>query len=209
MSIHKIENTVFAGKPLNEAKRVMIIVHGRGASAAKILLLADQLNVADFALIAPNATGNTWYPNSFLVPEEQNEPYLSSALEVLNQLLIQVKMLGFESKNIYFVGFSQGACLTSEFIGRHAQRFGGAFIFTGGLIGEQVQTDRYSGDFAGTPIFIGSGNPDFHVPVERVHATARLFRQLGAEVVEKIYADIPHSVIPDEIREANLILNAS
>jgi phospholipase/carboxylesterase len=206
MSIHKIENTIYAGKPLKEAQRVIIMIHGRGSSASKILSLSDSLDVSNFALVAPNATDGTWYPHSFLAPEVQNEPYLSSALENLKTVVNQVKNAGFESKNIYFTGFSQGACLTSEFIGRNVERFGGAFIFTGGVIGEKVELERYKGDFSGTPIFIGSGNPDFHVPVERVHATADIFRNLGAVVVCKIYAGIAHTIVPDEFREANLIL---
>lgn len=206
MSIHQIKNTVFRGQPLGTASKVMIMVHGRGASAESILSLADHLEVADFCLAAPNATGGTWYPLSFLAPEEENEPNLSSALEVLEQLLSQVKAAGYDSRQIYFAGFSQGACLTSEFVGRHAQPFGGVFIFTGGVIGDVVERERYQGDFAGTPIFIGTSNPDFHVPVERVMATSNVFRELGAVVVEKIYPNMPHTIIPDEIEEANKIL---
>ncbi|MES2517570.1 MAG: dienelactone hydrolase family protein [Bacteroidota bacterium] len=206
MTIHKIGNTVFSGKSLDEAKKVLIMVHGRGANAQSILSLADHLLVKDFAFVAPNATGNTWYPQSFLAPEIQNEPYLSSALDLLTTLVNQLKAKGFEAKNIYFTGFSQGACLTSEFLGRNAERFGGAFIFTGGLIGDSVKNDRYQGNFAGTPIFIGSSNPDFHVPVERVYATSNIFRDLGATVTEKIYPNMAHTIIDDEINEANKIL---
>jgi phospholipase/carboxylesterase len=207
MSIHSINNTVFRGKSLGTAAKVMIMIHGRGASAESILSLAEHLDVADFCLVAPNASGGTWYPLSFLSPEEENEPYLSSALELIGQLLAQVKAAGYDSKQIYFAGFSQGACLTSEFVSRHAQPFGGVFVFTGGVIGDTIKRERYRGDFAGTPIFIGSSNPDFHVPVERVYATSNIFRELGAEVVEKIYPNMPHTVVPDEIEEANKILN--
>ncbi len=206
MEIHNIANTVFSGKPIDEATKVLIMVHGRGANAQSILGLAKHLSVDDFALVAPNATGNTWYPQSFLAPEAQNEPYLSSALEILTDLVNQLKAKGFESKDIYFTGFSQGACLTSEFLGRNAERFGGAFIFTGGLIGDSLKTERYKGNFDGMPIFIGSSNPDFHVPVERVYATSNIFRDLGADVTEKIYPNIGHTVIEDELNEVNKIL---
>lgn len=206
MKIHNIENTVFSGKPIDEATKVLIMVHGRGANAQSILGLAKHLSIDDFALVAPNATGNTWYPQSFLAPEAQNEPYLSSALEILTDLVNQLKAKGFEAKDIYFTGFSQGACLTSEFLGRNAERFGGAFIFTGGLIGDSLKTERYKGNFDGMPIFIGSSNPDFHVPVERVYATSNIFRDLGADVTEKIYPNMGHTVIEDELNEANKIL---
>jgi phospholipase/carboxylesterase len=207
MSIHKIENTVFSGKPIQEAQKALIMVHGRGASANSILSLAEHLEVKDFALIAPNATGGTWYPYSFLAPEAQNETYLSSALDLLTETVNQLKSKGFEAKNIYFTGFSQGACLTSEFLARNAERFGGAFIFTGGVIGDTLKSERYQGNFEGMRIFIGSSNPDFHVPVERVYATSNIFTDLGAVVTEKIYPNMAHTIIEDELIEANKILS--
>jgi phospholipase/carboxylesterase len=205
--MHNIADTVLAGKPLEEANKVMILVHGRGASAASILPLAQHLvDVRDFALVAPNASGGTWYPYSFMAPESDNEPFLSAALDLLGAWLAELQQRGFASGQVYFAGFSQGACLVSEFLGRHAQRFGGAAIFTGGLIGKQLQRERYQGDFGGTPIFIGSGNPDFHVPVERVHATVNIFRDMGAAVTERIYPNKPHGILPDEIEKAKSVV---
>jgi phospholipase/carboxylesterase len=206
MSIHQIENTIHAGLSLEQAKRVMIMVHGRGASAQSILSLAQNLDLADFALLAPNATGNTWYPYSFIAPESENEPYLTSALELLSDLVKKLLEQGFSTEQIYFAGFSQGACLSSEFLGRNAKRYGGALIFTGGLIGQDLKTERYQGHFEGMPIFIGSGNPDFHVPVERVYATSNIFREMGASVEEVIYPNIPHTIVADEIERANRLL---
>jgi phospholipase/carboxylesterase len=209
MSIHKIENTVLAGLPLEKAKRVMILTHGRGASAQSILSLAQNLDLADFALLAPNATDNTWYPYSFIAPESENEPCLTSALLLLGDLVKNLQRQAFRPEQIYFAGFSQGACLTSEFLGRNANRYGGALIFTGGLIGQDLKTERYQGDFAGMPIFIGSGNPDFHVPVERVYATSNVFKELGAAVEEVIYPNIPHTIVADEIERANRLLQST
>lgn len=152
------------------------MLHGRGATAHDILSLADNLNTEGFALIAPQATNNTWYPYSFLVPPAQNEPWLSSALNILEDLLNDIKSKGITSENIYFGGFSQGACLMAEFVTRNADRYGGVALFTGGLIGDHIYAENYKGDFGGTPIFIGSGNPDAHVPVERVKETERIMK---------------------------------
>jgi phospholipase/carboxylesterase len=207
MEIHKIENTIFTGKPLKEAQKVLIMVHGRGADAQSILSLANELDINYFALIAPNATDNTWDPQSFLSTVAKNEPYQSSALALIDNLLKQLKARGFESKDVYFTGFSQGACLVSEFLGRNAERFGGAFIFTGGLIGDLINPELYKGNFAGISIFIGSSIPDFHAPVERVYATSNIFRNLGAIITEKIYQNMGHTIIQDEINEANKILD--
>lgn len=194
------------GKPLKEAKKALIMIHGRGGNAGDILNLGDHLQVEGFALLAPQATNNTWYPHSFLAPEAQNEPWLSSALENLKKLLEDVKAAGIPTEHIYFLGFSQGACLCLEFVTRNAQKYGGVAAFTGGLIGEALNPENYNGDFNGTPVFIGTGNPDAHVPVERVHETAGIMEKLNAAVKVKIYDNRPHSISQDEIQQANSLI---
>ncbi len=201
-----IKNRFTAGKSLHEAEKVLIMIHGRGGSAADIARLADHLDTAGFAIVAPQATAGTWYPNSFIAPLESNEPWLSSAIDQLDELLDELQVEGIAPANIYFLGFSQGACLCAEFVARRAQRFGGVVIFTGGLIGEKIGQERYAGDFAGTPIFIGTSDPDFHVPVERVQETTRILRQMNAEVVEKVYLNRGHTISKDEIDQANSLV---
>jgi phospholipase/carboxylesterase len=197
------KQVISAGKPLNEANKVLIMVHGRGGSADDILSLANYLQVNDFALLAPQATNNTWYPYSFLAPVAQNEPWLSSALAVLKEVVADVKAKGIADENIYFLGFSQGACLTLEFVTRNAATYGGVMAFTGGLIGDVINTDNYTGDFGGTPVFIGTSDPDPHVPVERVHATAEILTKMNARVIKKIYKNMGHTINQDEINTAN------
>ena len=182
------------------------MLHGRGADAADILSLAQYLQTDDFALLAPQATNNTWYPYSFLSPPAQNEPWLSSALSLLNEIVADVNAKGFASENIYFLGFSQGACLTLEYVTRHAARFGGVAAFTGGLIGDKIYPENYAGDFAGTPIFIGTSDPDPHVPVHRVNDTANILTAMHGNVVKKVYPNMGHTINQDEIEQANRII---
>ncbi|WP_428668346.1 alpha/beta hydrolase [Runella sp.] len=205
--MHNIKNTVWAGQPLAQAKRVLIMTHGRGASARSILGLAAELDVEDFALAAPQATGNTWYPYSFLAPELQNEPGLSSGLQVLTQLVDDITREGFDTQQIYLLGFSQGACLTAEFVARNAQPLGGVFILSGGVIGDSIKPERYSGDFKNTPLFLGCSDIDAHVPLHRVQDSTAVFENLGANVTEKIYPNAPHSIFQDELNHINQILN--
>lgn len=192
-----------AGNKASETSRAMIMLHGRGAPAEDILGLADVLNVAGFALVAPQATNHTWYPYSFLVPPPQNEPWLSSALQLVTEIVNDLTMHGIKHENIFFSGFSQGACLTLEFVARNARRWGGVVAFTGGLIGDRIYPDNYSGDFDGTPIFVGTSDPDPHVPVDRVKESTRILTHMGASVEEKIYPNLGHSISQDEIRRAN------
>jgi len=200
------KNIVTAGKELNNESKVLIMLHGRGASAEDILSLSTHLDVNEFTLLAPQATNNTWYPYSFIAPVAQNEPWLSSALNLLKQVLDDLLKLGIPSENIYFLGFSQGACLTLEFIARNANKYGGVVGFTGGLIGDKIYKDNYKGDFQNTPFFIGTSNPDPHVPVERVYATSNILRDLNAVVTEKVYNNMGHTINQDEIDNANRIV---
>lgn len=195
-----------AGQPLATATKALIMLHGRGGSAADILSLASALRVADFALLAPQAPQNSWYPNSFLAPLAQNEPWLSSALSTLRELVASLESQGITQDNIYLLGFSQGACLTLEFVARTATRYGGVVAFTGGLIGDKLYPEHYTGDFGGTPIFIGTSDPDFHVPVARVRASTALLTELGAHVTERVYPNLGHTISQEEIELANALI---
>jgi predicted esterase len=160
---------------LDQADAAMLMVHGRGARAEDILSLADQFAQAEFAYLAPQAAGNTWYPNRFLVPLAENEPWLSSALEFVGDVLQQIITAGIPYERTILLGFSQGACLALEFAARNARRL------------------------AGTPVFLGCSDMDFHVPKERVDETAEVMRNLGGDVTERLYPNLDHTVNRDEI----------
>lgn len=200
------KNIVTTGKELSPGNKVLILLHGRGGSAADILSLSSSLHVEDYTLLAPQATNATWYPYSFLAPPAQNEPSLSSALKLLQGLMDDLRGEGVRSQNIYFTGFSQGACLTLEFVARNADRYGGVAAFTGGLIGDTINSENYKGDFNGTPVFIGTSDPDPHVPVARVHATAAILRDMNAAVTAKVYPNMGHTIHLDEISMVNKMI---
>jgi phospholipase/carboxylesterase len=191
------------GKPAANAKAALILIHGRGASASDIMRLAGQLNVNDMAIYAPQATNNSWYPYSFMAPVSANEPALTSAIDIIDQTVSQAVADGISADKIYFAGFSQGACLTLEYITRNAMRYGGAVAFTGGLIGEELDLANYKGDFNGTPILITTGDPDPHVPVSRVEESAEILKGLNANVTLKIYKGRPHTISFEELSLAD------
>ncbi len=205
---HNLEITT-AGVPLENAEKALIMLHGRGGSAQDTLSLSQHLNVADFSLLAPQASNHTWYPYSFIAPVDQNEPYLSSALENVAQTVQTALDGGIKAENIYFFGFSQGACLTLEFLARNGQRYGGAVAIIGGVIGDKIDRSNYKGDFARTPIFIGTSNPDMHVPVERVHESASILTEMNADVTVKVYDNFGHSINQEEIEWANKLVFTS
>ena len=197
---------ISAGITLGEADKVLIMLHGRGASAGDILSLATHLDVSNYTLLAPQAANQTWYPFSFLSPVEQNEPWLSSALELLSGLVGDVMAKGIPYKNIYFLGFSQGACLMLEFLARNARHYGGIAALTGGIIGNKINVENYKGDFEHTPVFLGASDPDPHVPVERIYATSNILKNMNADVTEKIYSNMGHTINQDEIDKVNKII---
>jgi phospholipase/carboxylesterase len=200
------KKVITAGKAIDQADKVLIMIHGRGGSAQDILSLAAHLNTKDYALLAPQATNNTWYPTSFLAAPAINEPWLSSAIQVVDEVVNDALAQGISKENIFFLGFSQGACLTLEYVTRNAGKYGGVVAFTGGLIGDKIYAENYSGDFAGTPVFIGTSNPDPHVPVSRVNETTVILQAMGADVTEKVYPNMGHTISHDEIEKANMLV---
>jgi len=200
------KQVVSAGVPAEQAKKAIIMLHGRGASANSIISLKDHLELDDYAILAPQAAEHSWYPYSFMAPVENNQPALYSALDVIGELVDDLKQKGIAQENIYFLGFSQGACLTLEYTGRSAGRYGGIIAFTGGLIGEQLVKGNYEGDFNSTPVLITTGDPDPHVPVSRVNDSVEILKELNADVALKIYKGRQHTISHEEIVLANEIL---
>jgi phospholipase/carboxylesterase len=197
---------VRTGAPPHRAKAAMILLHGRGASAEGMLSLADALAQPDIAYLAPQAARGTWYPYSFLAPLADNEPWLSSALQVIADVLRSLAAEGFPPERVGLLGFSQGGCLALEFAARHARRYGAVVGLSAGLIGPEGTPRNYSGSLAGTPAFLGCSDIDPHIPLARVRESTRILRQLGAEVQEQIYPCMDHTINDDEIRRVRGLL---
>jgi phospholipase/carboxylesterase len=197
-----------AGMPLEQATGALILLHGRGGNAEDILALGSALAADHLALLAPQAPGHTWYPFSFLAPRQENEPYLSSALDQVRAALAFATSAGLTAAQVAFCGFSQGACLATEFVARHPQRYAGLLAFTGGLIGPLDEPISLSGDLSGTPVLLSSGDPDTHVPWKRVEQSAQLLTGIGANVSLKRYPRRPHTILPEEIENGRNLLFA-
>jgi phospholipase/carboxylesterase len=196
-----------AGEPLGKARAAMILLHGRGASAEDIMTVGAELAQPGFAYLAPQAAGNAWYPNPFTAPLEANEPYLSSALEVVETVLARVEET-IPAQRVILLGFSQGACLTLEFAARHARRYGGVVGLSGGLIGPDGTPRDYPGAFEGTPAFLGCSDVDPHIRKDRVVEAGEVFERMGAQVTVRLYPGMGHTVNQDEIDSVREIVEA-
>ena len=207
MKPHAGQPLATEGAPLGKSAVVVIMVHGRNAAPRNILSLVPSFGRPDLTYLAPAAAGGTWYPLSFMADKEKNEPGLSSALWVLEQLVRHVVSSGIRENRIVLLGFSQGACLTSEFAASHADRYGGVVLYSGGLIGPPGTAWNYSGSFAGTPVFLGCSDVDAHVPRTRVDESAAVFQRMGATVTERIYPGMGHLVNEEEIMFTRTLLD--
>lgn len=196
---HQNQPIATAGIDAEEADTAMILVHGRGASARSMLMFADEFETDSIHYRAIQARGHTWYPRSFMAPKDMNEPGISSGLQAIFDEIKVLNEEGIPTDKIVLLGFSQGACLTTEFTARHPQKYGAIVGYSGGLIGEQIYPDKYSGSLKQTPVFLGCSDRDPHIPKERVDETEEVFKQLGAEVTTRIYEGMGHTVNKDEI----------
>jgi phospholipase/carboxylesterase len=194
---------VRAGVALQDAKKAIVMIHGRGAAPEDIISLKRYLNLNDVAILAPAATNNSWYPFSFMAPVEKNQPALDSALALIDDTVKEIEAAGIAADQIYFAGFSQGACLTLEYTARHARKCAGIIALTGGLVGEKLELTNYGGDFENTPVFISTGDPDPHVPVSRVEESISVLKNLNAQVSSAIYPGRPHTISGEEIAIVN------
>ncbi len=204
---HQGQSVLEAGERLDRARAAMILVHGRGASAADIMTIAGEVMVPGVAYLAPQAAGSAWYPNPFTAPLEDNEPYLSSALELLSSVLSRVEAK-VSAEKVVLLGFSQGACLTLEFAARHARRYGGVVGLSGGLIGPDGTPRDYPRGFDGTPAFLGCSDVDPYIRKERVIEAGQVYERMGAQVVVRLYSGMAHTVSADEIEAVREIVKA-
>ncbi len=207
---HQNQAVLKTGASIEDAEYAMIMVHGRGATAEGILQLSNELiKKENTVFMAAQASNYTWYPYSFLAPTENNQPGLDSGLQAIYDLVELAEKNGIPKNKIYILGFSQGACLATEFVARHPDRYAGLFALSGGLIGETVDIDAYSGDLQNTPVFICASDIDPHIPLQRVKDTTSVLKKLNADVNEKIYPGMPHTITLDQIRNVNAILGIS
>jgi predicted esterase len=207
MSIHDLP-IVTGGVPLAHARAALVCVHGRGAAAKNILEVAAAVDPPGFCYLAPQASGNTWYPNRFLAPIASNEPGISSGMAAIERAIHMATASGIAIERVALLGFSQGACLTLEYAARHATRYGAVIGFSGGLIGPDGTPRDYPGSFAATPVFLGCSDIDPHIPLERVHHTADVLKRMGASVDVRIYPGMGHTVNDNEIEAARELLGA-
>ncbi|MET1054956.1 MAG: dienelactone hydrolase family protein [Pedobacter sp.] len=202
------KNIVTAGIPVENAKSALVMIHGRGASAQSMVPLANYLDTTDMAIFAPQASRHSWYPTSFIEPVEENQPALDSALEIIDELVKDIVKAGIPAEQIYFMGFSQGACLTLEYVTRNAMKYGGVIAFTGGLIGQVLELENYKGDFGQTTILISTGDPDAHVPLKRVKESAAVMEKMNGRMHVVVYPAKQHTITNEEIDIANQLFFA-
>lgn len=203
---HAKAGVAHGGAAIREASGVVILLHGRGASTSDILDVGAELGFSRAGLLAPQASGHSWYPKSFLATLAQNEPWLSSALRRVDQLIEQCAAAGMLSERVAICGFSQGACLATEFVARHPRRYAGLVAFTGGLIGPPGGDLHHPGSLAGTPVLFSSGDPDPHVPWQRVEESAQMLRLMGGEVELRRYPGRSHTILREEVANARNLL---
>jgi predicted esterase len=205
--LHAQQPILHAGADLNSAHCAVVLLHGRGSSAEDILSLADEIEAPGVTFLAPQAAGHSWYPFRFIEPTTRNEPWLTSALQLVEKILENIRLAGIKDEKIVLLGFSQGACLTLEYAARNGRRWGGVVGFSGGLIGAENELRHDRGNLAGTPIFLGCSDVDFHIPLERVEHSAEILRNLGGEVTLRVYPGMGHMVNRDEIQWVRELLD--
>ena len=196
---HADQPVVTAGAPSMAAEVAVVLVHGRGATADGVVNLADSFYRHGVAFVAPQASRSRWFPYDTRAEPDRNEPHLSSAVDAVERALAEVEASGIQPEKTVLFGFSQGAAVVTELLSRRSRRLGGVVVLSGGLVGPgDREFPAPVGSLDGTPSFVGSGEEDEYVPVERVRATADHFRALDGDVTERIYPGLEHGISEEE-----------
>lgn len=204
---HAPAHVLVAGPSADEAETAVLLCHGRGGSAEDMLALRDELRVPGVLFVAPQAAGSTWYPLPFLSPLEDNEPHMSSALDLIDAVVTELDRRGIPPERLLILGFSQGGCLVLEYVAQNARRYGAVAGLSAALPGSEERQWEFSGSLEGTPVLLGCGDPDPHIPRGRLEASARALRDLGGDVDLRVYHDLGHSINRDEIEGVQDLLD--
>lgn len=198
MTLHDPTRTLKRGTPLDKAQAALILIHGRGADAEDIAGLANYLPAQGLAVLAPEAQQHTWYPQRFFVPLQENEPWLSSGLDLVDKLVAEIHAAGIPYERIGIAGFSQGGCLALEYALRNPRRYGFIAGMSSALIGP-LKTPRAKADLLGTPVLIACAENDPHIPLSFVEESAGILAESGTDLTKQIFRGYDHTVFPEEI----------
>lgn len=213
MSAHELPHShaqiLRRGSQTGEARAGLIMLHGRGATAESILALAEELDIEETAVLAPQAEGSVWYPQSFLAPREANQPGIDGAFAVVSSLIAELEGAGVPAERICLLGFSQGACLAADYLLHYPGRYGGVLALSGGLIGPPGTAFEPAGTLSGTPVFLGCSDSDPFIPAERVAETHEALERAGAASEIQLYPGMPHTINADEVARVNRILRGT
>ena len=207
--------------PSTNATAGIVLLHGRGGSAADILSLMSHAPLPDMAAIAPEAPGNSWWPTSFLAPSAQMDPFVTRALAQVTAAIETLQADGIAPEKIWLAGFSQGACLASEAYARMGEPLAGLLAFSGALVGtgdgdgpataalygHRPKRFDYTGRRKGK-VWLSVHERDPHIPLARVQETATTLAALGATVETQVYPGAGHGVMREDIAALRHYLNA-
>lgn len=196
---HQGEPLVTTGESLDSARVALVLVHGRGRDPNDMFRMVADLPRQGVGYVAPQAAGHSWYPEPFQAPIAENEPGRSSAIEAVEDAIQLANREEIATEQVVIVGFSQGACIASEYVAHRPRRYGGLASLSGGIMGETPDPDEYSGDLDGTPVLLGSTEEDPYMPEERVHESAEIFTALGGDVTTRVYPGNEHTINDDEV----------
>jgi predicted esterase len=202
-------NLAATGPSRRNAQRAGLLLHGRERLPEEMLDLADRLRLDDFRWVAPAADGGTWYPYRFTDSFDVNEPFISQAMEACDAAFTELRDgQRLAADKLAVVGFSQGACIASEYVLRHPECCRVLVMFTGGIIGQDIRRWLISGvRLEGLRVFLTGSDVDEWIPEARTRLTETVLSALGADVRMRLYPGRPHIVSDDEIAQARALLD--
>ncbi|MCZ6689934.1 MAG: alpha/beta hydrolase-fold protein [Planctomycetota bacterium] len=189
------------GAPIEEAKAVLICLHGRGVDARDLAPIGDELALPGWHVRLPNAPlpfpggGLAWYAG-----EPGREDGIDSAARGIGEEVSRIESAGISSRSIAILGFSQGAVVGLHSALRHPSRLGAALALSGYLYAPEKTSEEASEASRDLPIFIGHGTSDPLLPVGGAQTAAKLLEEQGYPIEYHEYP-IGHSISVEELAD--------
>ena len=217
---HRGGRVVRSGPSARDARLALVLLHGRGGGPEDMIGLGRHVGGPDVALVAPEARGNSWWPASFLAPEAENEPWLTSALTVVADVLTALEDEGLPAERAVLMGFSQGGCLALEAAARLARPFAGVAGLSAGLLGtgaaeggpdpalygHRPKRMDYPGRLEGVPVRIAVHERDPHIPLARARQSVEALAAMGASARIDVHPGAGHQPMPADVEALRAML---
>lgn len=180
-------------------KALCVLIHGRGQSPEDMEShILRRLAPLEMAFSLPRAPRGAWYDARAVDPLiDASRAQLAEALDLLAEEVADLRA-DYPGLPLLLAGFSQGACLSIEYVSRGTAPPDALVALTGCRVGT-AQCARADSAPAGLPVYLSGSDGDPWIPLDAMMAAARNLGQRGTRLRADVFPGRAHDVSDAEI----------